>query len=145
VRHAMPAFKATLLVLFPALLVFAALLPPLIGDVFPLLSLAARFFFAPVCHQDAARSFWYLGVPLAVCARCFGIYCGAAIGLLFSVQQRVTLVATVVAVLANVLGWIAETVSPVNWIALRFLLGATLGMALGALLASAQTRLRPAV
>ena len=32
--------------------------------------------FAPVCHQLPPRSFHLHGVPLAVCARCIGIYGG---------------------------------------------------------------------
>jgi uncharacterized membrane protein len=37
-------------------------------------ALAARLFYAPVCHQDAARSFHFFGYPLSVCNRCGGIY-----------------------------------------------------------------------
>ncbi len=33
-------------------------------------------FFAPVCHQDAPRSFAWCGHPFAVCHRCSGIYLG---------------------------------------------------------------------
>ena len=38
--------------------------------------------FALVCHQRSARSFHWCGWPLAVCARCTGIYAGAGVGLL---------------------------------------------------------------
>lgn len=38
--------------------------------------------FALVCHQRGARSFHWAGWPLAVCARCLGIYAGALLGLL---------------------------------------------------------------
>ena len=38
--------------------------------------------FAPVCHQIPSRSFFVRGFPLAVCARCLGIYAGALAGLL---------------------------------------------------------------
>ncbi len=34
------------------------------------------FFFKPTCHQMAERSFIIFGYPMAVCARCFGIYAG---------------------------------------------------------------------
>lgn len=37
--------------------------------------------FSPVCHQLPARSFQLFGFPLAVCARCFGIYTGVLGGL----------------------------------------------------------------
>jgi uncharacterized membrane protein len=36
--------------------------------------------FSPVCHQIPSRSFHILGQPLAVCARCLGIYSGFFIG-----------------------------------------------------------------
>jgi uncharacterized membrane protein len=36
--------------------------------------------FAPLCHQIPGRSFRLFGHPLAVCARCFGIYVGFLAG-----------------------------------------------------------------
>jgi hypothetical protein len=33
-----------------------------------------------MCHQQAERSLSMSGVPLPVCARCFGLYAGAALG-----------------------------------------------------------------
>jgi uncharacterized membrane protein len=36
--------------------------------------------FSAACHQIAARSFYLDGFPLAVCARCFGLYVGALAG-----------------------------------------------------------------
>ena len=38
-------------------------------------------FFSFLCHQIPARSFEFENQPLAVCARCFGIYCGLLGGL----------------------------------------------------------------
>ncbi|HLL72698.1 MAG TPA: DUF2085 domain-containing protein [Pyrinomonadaceae bacterium] len=35
-----------------------------------------------VCHQMAERAFWVAGHPLAVCARCFGIYAGFTVAVL---------------------------------------------------------------
>jgi uncharacterized membrane protein len=37
-----------------------------------------------VCHQRPERSFHLAGVPLAVCARCFGLYASAACGALLA-------------------------------------------------------------
>jgi uncharacterized membrane protein len=37
---------------------------------------ALRRLFAPLCHQEPERSFYVAGHPLAVCARCAGIYVG---------------------------------------------------------------------
>lgn len=39
--------------------------------------------FSAACHQIPGRSFHLEGFPLAVCARCFGLYAGAAAGVLF--------------------------------------------------------------
>lgn len=39
-------------------------------------SILAYAFFSPVCHQAPSRSFFLFGYPLAVCARCLGIYFG---------------------------------------------------------------------
>jgi uncharacterized membrane protein len=36
----------------------------------------AYMFFAPICHQIPGRSICIFGHPLAVCARCLGIYIG---------------------------------------------------------------------
>jgi uncharacterized membrane protein len=46
------------------------------------LSTAAYGAFAGLCHQIPERSFHFGGFPLAVCARCFGLYAGAAAGVL---------------------------------------------------------------
>jgi hypothetical protein len=43
---------------------------------------------AHVCHQDPARSFAMGGVPLPVCARCTGLYAGAAIGAIVALAGR---------------------------------------------------------
>jgi len=37
--------------------------------------------FSPICHQIPARSFSFVGYPLAVCARCLGIYFGFLAGM----------------------------------------------------------------
>ncbi|MCA1594427.1 MAG: DUF2085 domain-containing protein, partial [Acidobacteria bacterium] len=39
--------------------------------------------FSAACHQMPERSFHAGGFPLAVCARCFGLYVGGAAGVLF--------------------------------------------------------------
>lgn len=43
---------------------------------------ASRAFFERVCHRQPERSFTLLGSPLAVCARCTGVYAGLLIGAL---------------------------------------------------------------
>jgi uncharacterized membrane protein len=37
--------------------------------------------FSPVCHQIPGRSFLIFGYPMAVCARCLGIYSGFLAGM----------------------------------------------------------------
>jgi uncharacterized membrane protein len=39
--------------------------------------------YSPVCHQLPSRSLWAWGFPLAVCARCLGIYLGFGAGVAF--------------------------------------------------------------
>jgi len=39
------------------------------------------FCFSPVCHQIPGRSFSVFGYPMAVCARCLGIYSGFLAGM----------------------------------------------------------------
>jgi uncharacterized membrane protein len=61
----------------------ATLLPAYLaasGDLF--WAALARYCFSPICHQMPERSFLLWGKPLAVCARCSGIYFGVIIGLL---------------------------------------------------------------
>jgi len=44
--------------------------------------------YAPTCHQAASRSFYCFGYPVAVCARCLGIYLGFLAGLGFYPLSR---------------------------------------------------------
>lgn len=63
-------------------------------------------FFSPICHQAANRSFQIYGHPLAVCARCTGIYGGFLIGVILYPFIR---------------GW-RNTAPPPNWILIAGLL-----------------------
>ena len=44
--------------------------------------------FQAVCHQQTERALWFAGGPMAVCARCFGIYAGAVLALLAKLPVR---------------------------------------------------------
>lgn len=55
-------------------LIFAAPLLAARGD--GAASAAVYHLFAPLCHQEPERSFYVAGQPLAVCARCAGVYVG---------------------------------------------------------------------
>jgi uncharacterized membrane protein len=46
-------------------------------------SLAVYEAFSHVCHQIPERSFYIAGYPLAVCARCTGLYVGFAVAVAF--------------------------------------------------------------
>ncbi len=99
--------------------------------------------FEVLCHQDPARSYSVAGVPMAVCARCFGIY-----GLFFlgwvslpiyawlkgntRNTEKNWLIAAILLNLADVIGnyfglW-ANTLNS------RFLLGSLIGWALALIL-----------
>jgi len=54
---------------------------PLLAAVSGPLSGAAYVFGSIICHQLPDRSFHLAGVQLPVCARCTGLYLGAAVGL----------------------------------------------------------------
>lgn len=58
----------------------------------PLLPLNARVLVyligSKVCHQRPERSFHLAGAQLPVCARCFGIYLGAALGAVMTAVRR---------------------------------------------------------
>ncbi|MFH5831796.1 DUF2085 domain-containing protein [Halalkalibaculum sp. DA3122] len=56
------------------LLVVAASGPGLLGNAEFWLNSWQHQAFRTLCHQDPTRSFWINGTPMAVCARCFGIY-----------------------------------------------------------------------
>jgi uncharacterized membrane protein len=58
---------------WPALLIAAPVLPlPAAGALYAVGSL--------ICHQIPERSFYLQGFQLPVCARCLGLYAGAALG-----------------------------------------------------------------
>ncbi len=43
--------------------------------------------FSPTCHQIESRCFLVFGFPLAVCARCLGIYMGFLFGVLLFLKE----------------------------------------------------------
>ena len=101
-------------------------------------SLLIRQFFSPVCHQDTMRSFWFWGAPAAVCARCLGIYLGAAVGAFAKIDRRLAIWAFAIMLLVNCVDAVSEFV---GWHGslpqVRFALGVMLGVSISALVASA--------
>jgi len=98
-------------------------------------------FFSPVCHQDPARSFWILGAPVAVCARCLGIYLGGAVGAWIPAPRRVLLPGLALFAALNLADVLTEAAAwHGNWKLTRFFLGALLGMAAGSMVANSRKR-----
>ena len=126
----------------PAILASAAVLAPyLSASGYTLLAVAIFWFFSPVCHQDPARSFWILGTPVAVCARCLGIYLGAAVGAWIPAPRRFLLSGLALFAAFNLADVLTEAAAwHGNWKLARFLLGAFLGMAAGSLVANSIKR-----
>ncbi|MBN2207598.1 MAG: DUF2085 domain-containing protein [Candidatus Aminicenantes bacterium] len=78
--------RAILLVYALSWLGLAALLlavgaAPLLQERYPRWSAFLYSLFAPLCHQNPERCFRLDGRPLAVCARCLGVYLGFGGGL----------------------------------------------------------------
>jgi uncharacterized membrane protein len=114
----MPASLAALAVAVPWLLVHS-----------PVLGLALQRGFALACHQQPERSFVLFGGSVAVCARCLGIYLGAALGLVICVPREFAWRLLLSTAAINLVDWIAELGGlHGNLMLARFALGAALGI-----------------
>jgi uncharacterized membrane protein len=126
--------KLSLAILGLALTPLAA---PLLARSHPLFALLIRSFFARLCHQDPARSFMVEGSPVAVCVRCLGIYCGAAIATLVRLVEAPSRRLLAIALVPNLLDVATATLHWHGNLPLpRFLLGVLLGLGAGAVLLS---------
>jgi uncharacterized membrane protein len=121
-----------------ALMALPAVLP---GAAHPA-DVLGRLVFAPVCHQDAERSFAGVGGAFAVCARCHGLYAGGFLGALLgavfaSWARRPARVLLAVAIAPTVLQWVSVRLGapdPSNLV--RFALALPAGIACGWFLAA---------
>ena len=114
----------------------AAAVPHLLTRGYPAIAFPLQHAFSLVCHQQPERSFYLFGSPVAVCARCLGIYLGATVGLLLQTSRRIALRLLIVIAALNLFDGVAESVGlHGNLMTLRFVLGVALGAA-GALLIS---------
>jgi uncharacterized membrane protein len=107
-----------------------------------LLAFALQRGFSLVCHQHPDRCFWIFGAPVAVCARCLGIYLGAAIGFMLRTSRPLAFRLLLFAATLNALDVTTELIGlHGNWMVVRFVLGLGLG-ATAALLISSSVQLR---
>jgi len=101
--------------------------------------------FALICHQRPERCFFIFGAPVAVCARCVGIYLGAAVGLLLQTSRRIAVRWLMIAAAINTLDAMSELAGlHGNWMLVRFAFGMMLGAAGAMLIASSVARVPPA-
>jgi uncharacterized membrane protein len=124
-------------------LALTPLAAPLLAPSHPLIALLIRSFFSRLCHQDPGRSFMVDGSPIAVCVRCLGIYCGAALATLLGMGKAAARRLLAIALMLNLLDvataslhWHGNLPLP------RFLLGLVLGVGTGAVLLSPLGRSR---
>ena len=136
-----PARLATLLglsglALLPLLPLAASLVPALTP-----LERAAYLWFDLHCHRDPARTPHLWGVPLAVCARCAGIYFGLGVGAALRLPRlvpralRLWMAAAAALMIVDVALEARELHGAWSWLRLGTgaLLGYPVGGALGAL------------
>ncbi len=113
----------------PATLAVVAVAVPQLMARVPQVGFALQRSFSLVCHQQPERSFVLFGGAVAVCARCLGIYIGAAAGLLIEVRREMAWRIFFAAVYINAIDWAAELSGlHGNWMVARFILGVALGM-----------------
>jgi uncharacterized membrane protein len=125
--------------LAPLLLVAGVLAAPyFLTHGFLVMGFVVHRGFALICHQRPERSFWIFGAPIAVCARCLGIYLGATIGLLLRTSRQIAVNILIAAATVNLLDVVTEFAGlHGNWLGVRFGLGVALGAAGGLLISSA--------
>ena len=132
------AFEWSCRALLPLLLVCTAIMVPYLWfHGFALTATALQRLFGLVCHQNPERAFWLFGGSVAVCARCLGIYLGAAVGLLFRMSRTLALRLMIVGIAINVADLITELAGlHGNWLEIRFIFGFLLGGAAALLISS---------
>jgi uncharacterized membrane protein len=107
----------------------AAIAGPWLRANAPEIGYALQRGFSLVCHQQPERSFMLFGGSVAVCARCLGIYLGAAVGSIVRLSRQVARELLLAVLAVNAVDWLAELASlHGNWMPARFVLGFALGM-----------------
>ncbi|HLR76219.1 MAG TPA: DUF2085 domain-containing protein [Balneolaceae bacterium] len=126
------------------LLVIIALGGGLWGQSSPWIMQWQHQLFYSLCHQLPERSFWINGQPMAVCARCFGIYTGFWSGLISAlfigngIKKTVLKKILIVVLLLNIVDVAGNFLNIwQNTLFSRFALGFSLAAAAGILLGKA--------
>ena len=123
------AYNVKWYAIVPAMLAVVAVAVPVLMARAPEIALALQRAFALVCHQHADRSFVLFGGSVAVCARCLGIYLGAAAGPLLRLPRQLATRLLFAAVAFNAVDSLAELAGlHGDWMLARFALGCLLGM-----------------
>ena len=55
------------------------------------LSAKLSYILSNVCHQNPERSFWILGYPVSLCARCLGVYIGTIVSCLIALFNKLNI------------------------------------------------------
>jgi uncharacterized membrane protein len=130
-------YKVKRYAIAPAMLAMVAIATPSLYSHSPALALALQRGFALVCHQQPDRSFFLFGGTVVVCARCLGIYLGAAAGLAVSIPRRLAWRFLQIATALSLIDWLAEFSGlHGNWMLTRFALGVALGTTAAMLVAA---------
>jgi len=118
-----------------SVLLMAILLAPWLAAAASPLAAGIYAAFSWVCHQQPERSFRLGEFPLAVCARCLGVYAGALAGALL--RRPASLRLLLMAALLGALDWAAEAA---GWMGPRPFTRIIIGFVFGFLLASSLLR-----
>lgn len=137
-----PRLAVAVLTALAAMFLAGAVAAPWIAGPDPLAGGVLRLLYRPVCHQIPARCFDLGCGPLAVCARCSGLYLGGFAGLLAALLSgrawRPTVTALALVAAPSVLDFGLGLVGLPSLANLpRFLLALPLGALLGSALACA--------
>ena len=55
------------------------------------LSAELSYLLSNACHQSPDRSFWLLGYPVSLCARCLGVYIGVTVTCFFALADKINI------------------------------------------------------
>jgi uncharacterized membrane protein len=116
---------------FATLFLLGGLLPPVfVKTGQPTIADCLYEVFSASCQQQSTRTFWMLGYPMALCARCLGAYCGFAGLALYSVVRKQIAIAPIIVLLSALLAFGEKVMEWTLWPAnnaLRFIAGIGLG------------------